>query len=255
MTYVSGFHAMEELVRSGAGKGASLLVAAAGPRIKRIVEDAAKAGLRVRQVGRAELDALAPGHRGAALELQDGSAASRGGAAAVDFDEWIESPRRDGSLALVLDHIEDPRNFGAILRSADAFGVDLVIVPERRAAPETEVVARASAGAVSWVPVAMVPNLARALEALKKAGFWTWAADMGGQAVADADLGSRAAIVLGAEGAGVSRLLKERCDGIVSIRQFGHVDSLNVSVAAGILLHEARRKLGPPGGASRRGGS
>lgn len=248
MTYITGFHAMEELARSGAGKGATLLVASAGPRIKRVAEAAAKAGMKIRKVEAKELDARAPDHRGAAIETPDGVV---GHETSVALDQWLAGPIPERALVVVLDHVEDPHNFGAILRSADVFGVDLVVVSERRAAPGSDAVARASAGALAWVPVAQVPNLARAIEALKQAGFWTWAADMGGPAVGDAELGDRAALVLGAEGSGVSRLLKERCDGAVSIPQFGHVDSLNVSVAAGILLYEARRKLGPPTRRSR----
>ena len=241
MTYITGFHAMEELVRSGKAKGAILLVAAPGPRIKRIAELAAKSGVPSRTVGARELDALAPDHRGAAIALAEAPTGTE-----LDLDTWLESGIPENAIVAILDHIEDPHNLGAILRSADAFGVDLVIVPERRAARETDTVARSSAGAVSWVPLATVANLARAVERLKEAGFWTYAADMGGQNLADAELSGHVAIVLGAEGSGVSRLLKERCDGALSIPQHGHVDSLNVSVAAGVFLYEIRRKLGAP---------
>lgn len=237
MVYLSGFHAMEEAVRSGPGSGKQLLVAAPGPRVKKIMDEAAKKGVPVRRVGQAELDRLAPGNRGAALAMD-----AAPGADAVDLDAWCDGLAEGRSTVLILDHIEDPHNYGAILRSADVFGCDLVVVPERRAAGQTEVVARSSAGAVAYVPVAPVPNLARALERLKGAGFWSYAADMGGQALAAAELPARVALVLGAEGSGVSRLLKERCDGILSIPQKGHVDSLNVSVAAGIFLYELSRR-------------
>jgi len=246
MTYLTGFHAMEEFARSGKGKGATLLVASAGPRVKKILELAAKAGLRTQPIEARELDALAPDNRGAAIRLESAPQAS----VAVDLDEWLKAGPPDRALVLVLDHLEDPHNLGAVLRSADVFAADLVIMPERRAAKETDVVARASAGAVAYVPLATVPNLARAVERLKEAGFWTYAADMGGTPLPEAELSGRVAMVLGAEGSGVSRLLKERCDCALSIPQFGHVDSLNVSVAAGVLLYEARRRLGPPlGGA------
>lgn len=237
MVYLSGFHAMEEAVRSGPGSGKQLLVAAPGPRVKKIMDEAAKKGVPVRRVGQAELDRLAPGNRGAALAMD-----AAPGADAVDLDAWCDGLAESRSTVLILDHIEDPHNYGAILRSADVFGCDLVVVPERRAAGQTDVVARISAGAVAYVPVAPVPNLARALERLKGAGFWSYAADMGGQALAAAELPARVALVMGAEGSGVSRLLKERCDGILSIPQKGHVDSLNVSVAAGIFLYELSRR-------------
>lgn len=237
MVYLSSFHAMEEAVRSGPGSGKQLLVAAPGPRVKKIMDEAAKKGVPVRRVGQAELDRLAPGNRGAALAMD-----AEPGADAVDLDAWCDGLAEGRSTVLILDHIEDPHNYGAILRSADVLGCDLVIVPERRAAGQTDVVARSSAGAMAYVPVAPVPNLARALERLKGAGFWSYAADMGGQALAAAELPARVALVMGAEGSGVSRLLKERCDGILSIPQEGHVDSLNVSVAAGIFLYELSRR-------------
>lgn len=241
MTYLTGFHAMEEFVQSGSTKGATLLVASAGPRIKKILELAKKAGLPTRSTGSRELDALAPDNRGAAIQLEEAPASAE-----LDLETWLRGPLAATAMVIMLDHIEDPHNLGAILRSADVFAADLVIMPERRAAKETDTVARASAGAVAYVPVATVPNLARAVELLKAAGFWTYAADMGGQNLPESELSGRIAIVMGGEGSGVSRLLKERCDGALSIPQFGHIDSLNVSVAAGVLMYELRRRLGPP---------
>ncbi|MDX9959492.1 MAG: TrmH family RNA methyltransferase, partial [Spirochaetia bacterium] len=178
MTYITGFHAIEELLRAGKARGCTLLVAATGPRVKRIVELAAKSGVDVRKVQSSELDSVAPDHRGTALVLKETPKASE-----LDLAEWLSSSLPEKAIVLILDHIEDPHNLGAILRSADVFGVDLVIMPERRAAKETDTVARASAGAIAYVPVATVSNLARALEALKDKGFWTYAADMGGQAL------------------------------------------------------------------------
>jgi 23S rRNA (guanosine2251-2'-O)-methyltransferase len=237
MTYITGFHGMEEAIRSGNLKGASLFVSSPGPRIKRIMEEAQKKGVQLKRITAAELDRLAPDNRGAALGIEGAASAP-----AIDLSEWCSSLRAEKATVLLLDHIEDPHNYGAILRSADVFACDLVVVPERRAAGQTDAVARASAGALSYVPVAEVSNLARALELLKAAGFWSYAADMGGQSLEAADLPKRMALVLGAEGNGVSRLLKERCDGILSIPQFGHVDSLNVSVAAGIFLYALKTR-------------
>jgi 23S rRNA (guanosine2251-2'-O)-methyltransferase len=234
---------MEELVRSGKAKGATLLVSTAGPRIKKIIEQAEKSGLHQKSVSARELDSAAPDNRGAAILVDEAPADVE-----LDLESWLARGVPERALVVILDHIEDPHNLGAILRSADVFAADLVIMPERRAAKETDTVARASAGAVAYVPLATVANLARAVEQLKEAGFWTYAADMGGQNLPEADLAGRVAIVLGAEGSGVSRLLKERCDGALSIPQFGHVDSLNVSVAAGVMLYESRRKLGHPAG-------
>jgi len=124
---------------------------------------------------------------------------------------------------------------------ADAFGAFFVVVPTRRASPMSDAVARASAGASAWVPLVMVQNLADALARIKKAGFWTYGAEMGGAAVENCDFAERSCLVLGNEGEGLSRLLSERVDSLVSIPMRGHVDSLNVSVAAAILMHEYRR--------------
>jgi 23S rRNA (guanosine2251-2'-O)-methyltransferase len=234
---------MEELLRAGKARGSTLLVASAGPRIKRIIELAGKSGVEVSKAQASELDRLAPDNRGATLVLREVPQASE-----LDLSDWLSSKLPEHAMVVVLDHIEDPHNLGAILRSADVFGVDLVIMPERRAARETDTVARASAGALAYVPVATVSNLARALEALKDKGFWTYAADMGGQSLLTADLPRRVVLVMGSEGSGVSRLLKERCDGILSIPQHGHVDSLNVSVAAGVFMYELRRRRGNQAG-------
>ncbi|MDX9897525.1 MAG: 23S rRNA (guanosine(2251)-2'-O)-methyltransferase RlmB [Spirochaetia bacterium] len=241
MTYLTGFHAMEEFIRSGKTKDAVLLVATSGPRIKKIIETSGKAGMKPKAISARELDSLAPDNRGAAIQLADAPAG-----ADIDLETWLAKGVPERAMVVLLDHIEDPHNLGAILRSADVFAADLVIMPQKRAAKETDTVARSSAGALAYVPMSIVVNMARAVEQLKAAGFWTYAADMGGQNLPDAKLGGRVAIVLGTEGSGVSRLLKERCDGALSIPQYGHIDSLNVSVAAGVLLYEIRKSLGAP---------
>jgi 23S rRNA (guanosine2251-2'-O)-methyltransferase len=236
MRRLSGFHAIEECIRSGQ-MGGRLLVAGSGPRIKDILELASRSGMKVARVAKAELDRLAPDNRGIVLETE---AEEEPGS--VDLDEFLESTS-DGSpsLVLVLDHIEDPQNFGALIRSADVFGVDLVIAPTRRAAPLSEAAAKASAGAIAYVPIALVANVGEALRRLKKAGYWAYAADMGGEDLGKTRLPERCAIVLGNEGSGVSRLLRDECDGALSIPMRGHVDSLNVSAAGAIFLYEYRR--------------
>lgn len=250
MRRLSGFHAVEEALRAlqasrasrpdgrgGAASGCRILVAGSGPRIKVILELAAKLGVPVSKVPQAELDRLDPANRGLVLETEAEAAAGE-----VDLDEAIAALEgRESALVLVLDHIEDPQNFGAILRSADVFACDLVIAPRRRAAPLSEAAVKASAGAAAHVPLAMVANLAEALRRLEKAGFWRYAADMGGSPLPAAELPGRLALVMGNEGSGVSRLLKDECDGLLSIPQAGHVDSLNVSAAAAVLLYEYRR--------------
>ncbi|HAX36568.1 MAG: 23S rRNA (guanosine(2251)-2'-O)-methyltransferase RlmB [Spirochaetes bacterium GWD1_61_31] len=236
MTYLSGFHAIEEQIQAGDQNGAMLYVGTPGPRVKRIMALADQHGVNVQRVGQAELDKMAPDNRGAVLalkhKLQDKS---------VDLDSWLAEPP-EKALVLILDHIEDPHNLGAILRSADIFNVDLVIIPERRAARETDTVARVSAGALAYVPLARVPNLARALEQLKENDFWAYAADMQGSKLPSVKFTKRTVLVMGAEGKGVSRLLQEHCDETVAIPQGGHVESLNVSVATGIFLYAIRNQ-------------
>jgi len=150
---------------------------------------------------------------------------------------------RDPALVVVLDGVEDPRNLGAILRTAEAAGADGVLLPERHSAGLSETVARASAGALEHVRVARVGNLVQALEALKARGIWVVGFDAAGTERWDAvDLGRPVALVLGGEGRGIRRLVREHCDHLVSIPHFGHIGSLNVSVAAGIALYEAVRQ-------------
>jgi 23S rRNA (guanosine2251-2'-O)-methyltransferase len=244
---LTGFHAIEEFLRSSSGPisgKARILVSASGPRIKEILILADEIGLRVDRVSRPELDKLAPGNRGILLEAEE--AASREESDLGSF--LLDPPER--SLVIVLDHIEDPQNLGAVLRSADVFAADLVLAPRKRSAPLTDAAVKASAGAAAYAPLALVPNLAEALRRLKEAGYWLYAADMGGASLVDADLSPRSAIVLGNEGAGVSRLLRAECDFALSIPMAGHVDSLNVSAAAAVLMYEYRRRF--PAKASHR---
>ncbi|MDA8425332.1 MAG: 23S rRNA (guanosine(2251)-2'-O)-methyltransferase RlmB [Treponema sp.] len=240
MRRITGFHAVEELLRSSRAadfEGSILISGTAGPRIKSILDLAAKRGIPVARRSKDELDRLAPDNRGLVLELGD-EAVEEGETDLEGFLASLEGP----ALVLVLDHIEDPQNLGAIVRSADVFAADLVVLPRRRAASLSPAAARASAGATAYVPTAYVPNLAAALRRLAGAGFWSYAADMGGEDLAAADLSERCVLVLGNEGSGVSRLLKDECDAALAIRQSGHVDSLNVSAAAAIMMYEYRRR-------------
>jgi 23S rRNA (guanosine2251-2'-O)-methyltransferase len=163
----------------------------------------------------------------------------------ADFEDILKIPDQKGQapLFLILDGVEDPRNLGAILRSADATGVHGVIIPERRAAGLTDTVAKAAAGALEYVTVAKVVNIVNTIEALKKTGVWIVGADVGGDTVYwDADFIRPTALVLGGEDKGVRRLVKEHCDYLVSLPLVGKISSLNVSVAAGALLFEVLRQ-------------
>ena len=143
---------------------------------------------------------------------------------------------------IILDGIEDPHNLGAILRSADGAGAHGVIIPKRRNAGLTETVAKSSAGAIEYVPVARVSNLAQTIDKLKEAGLWIGVCDMDGQTYWKADLTGPIAIVIGSEGKGVSRLVRERSDFVVSMPMEGRINSLNASNAAAILLYEINRQ-------------
>ena len=147
-------------------------------------------------------------------------------------------------FVLLLDNIEDPHNLGAIIRTANLAGAHGGIIPKRRAAGLTAVVARTSAGALNYTPVAKVTNLKTVMEQLKKEGMWFVCADMGGTAYYDLDLKGPIGLVIGNEGEGVSRLVKENCDFVASIPMKGDIDSLNASVAAGILAFEIARQRG-----------
>jgi 23S rRNA (guanosine2251-2'-O)-methyltransferase len=255
MIWLTGFHAIEERIKSGRACG-PLLLAKAGPRARELVKLAVSGKIRVDRVGTFDIDRIAPDNRGIALGVEE-AAESGAGISLEEFlaglgDGSAETGRpghKDGkdcrdTLVVILDEITDPHNYGAILRSCDQFGVDLVISGKRRNAKHAGVISKTSAGAVSWVPQAEAANLARAAEDLKKAGFWIYGADTEGEPVCKKDLRGRTALVLGGEGTGISRLLRERCDGLVGIPSEGRIDSLNVSVAAGVLLYEARRQRG-----------
>ena len=239
MAYLTGFHAIEERIKSGKPHG-PVLLAKAGPRAREILSLASRYKVRVDRVGTHDLDHVAADHRGIALEIPD-----TGPRADISLDEFIETlGEKKDVLVLILYEITDPHNYGAILRSCDQFGVDLVISRDRRSAKHAEVLAKTSAGAVDWVPSAETANLVRAALDLKNAGFWIYGAAMDGDPVHTVDLRGRTALVLGSEGAGISRLLTEHCDRMVSIPSRGRVDSFNVSVAAGILLYEVMRQRG-----------
>ncbi|MFW5710890.1 MAG: 23S rRNA (guanosine(2251)-2'-O)-methyltransferase RlmB [Spirochaetota bacterium] len=235
---IFGFHAIEEALRSGKCTG-TLYVSRKSSRIESLVELAEQNNIAVKRAGDDTLSKLAgktAEHRGV-LYVQ--TAAKK---RYKDLSDFIESyGQQQPSLVLVLDGITDPQNLGAILRSADQFGVDLVLLPERRSAKVNTTVNKTSAGASSYVPVVVVKNLRRSISDLKQAGYWVYGADVQGLPLQSVDFADRAVLVMGAEGKGLSRIILEECDQTATIPTSGHVDSLNVSVAAGIILYEMRR--------------
>jgi 23S rRNA (guanosine2251-2'-O)-methyltransferase len=207
--------------------------------VREIVRLARERGIEIRLTTRDALNRESPD------SIHQGVIAFAAAREYATLDDVLEIPAQRGepSLFLVLDSVEDPRNLGAILRTAEAAGVHAVIIPERRAAGLTETVAKAAAGALEYVPVVKVVNIVNAIEVLKKAGVWVAGAEAGGEAAYwDADFVRPTALVLGGEDKGVRRLVKEHCDYLVSLPLMGKIGSLNVSVAAGALLYEVLRQ-------------
>lgn len=224
---------------TSARPGTTLLVAVETPRTLDLVHLARENDVRIERVSQHSLTRLAPDARDAAVKI---SVRTSNGT----LSELLQEVTTERALILVLDHVVDPHNYGAILRSADQFGVDAVVVADRRAAPLTAAVVQASAGTAHHVRIVQEKNIAKAIPRIQEAGFWVYSAEMEGQRVWETNLTGRVALVLGSEGQGVSRLVSERADAAVSIPTSGRADSLNVSVACGVLLYEVRRQQGWP---------
>ena len=205
---------------------------------REIVAMARERHIVVQRVDRARLDELSPTHQGMI------AFASAFRYAQVEDMCALARARGEDVLLVILDGVTDPHNLGAIIRSAECAGAHGVIIPERRAVGLTPAAVRASAGAVEHLPVARVTNLARLMETLQQQGVWVAAADMQGENYLEVDLTGPLALVVGAEGEGVSRLVLERSDRRIALPLAGKIDSLNASVAAGILLYEVRRQRG-----------
>ncbi len=234
---IYGINPVLEALRAGRVEQLRVSERATG-RVAELAKAAERDGVAVRRVSVVDLDRAVGGarhrHQGVVAELQKSDA--------VEVRDLIAGAK-GAPLIVVLDGIEDPHNVGAILRTVDAAGADGIVRQLRHAAPLGGAAAKASAGAVSHVKVAEVVNIARALEGLKEAGVWT--VGLAGDAAKhydEIDLTLPTALVLGAEGTGLRRLVRERCDWLVSIPMLGHVQSVNVSVAAGIALFEAVRQ-------------
>jgi 23S rRNA (guanosine2251-2'-O)-methyltransferase len=206
-------------------------------RLQRLIQECRKNSIALRFLPRIELDQLAR------TASHQGVVAVTSSKAYVDLDDVLAAKRGEYSLLIVLDGVEDPHNLGAILRTADACGVNGVVIPERRASGVTGTVAKSSAGASEHLPVAKVTNISRTLEELKTKGVWIVGLDeRGKQNYDEIDYKMDCAVVLGAEGKGLHDLVSRRCDFLVSIPMLGEVRSLNVSVAAGVVLYEAVRQ-------------
>lgn len=238
---VCGLHAVLTALKQGPKRVATVWISAerVDKRLGEVLEAARGAGVKFHRVPRAKLDELAGGerHQGAVARLRTTEVG--GEAELADFLKRLPA----NPLLLVLDGVQDPHNLGACLRVADAAGVHVVVLPRDRAAPLSAVARRAASGAAETVPIFQVTNLARALDAMKEAGVWLYgAAQDAPQEIYEEELTGPMALVLGGEGEGLRRLTRERCDRLVRIPMAGKVESLNVSVAAGVVLYEAMRQ-------------
>ena len=217
-----------------AGRDIEKLLVARGELIgsaREIVAMARDAKIIVQEVDRVRLDQMAPNHQGLI------AVASAYSYKTVDDMLALAKERGEAPLLVILDGVTDPHNLGAIIRSAECAGAHGVIIPERRAVGLTPAAVKASAGAVEYLPVAREVNLTRTIERLKKEGVWIYGTAMNGEDYRKVDFSGAAAIVIGSEGEGISRLVAQSCDKVVSLPMKGHIDSLNASVAAGILLY------------------
>jgi len=208
--------------------------------ITEIVELAGQVHIPVQRVSRQKLDGLTPHHQGVALEVGDYPI--------VDLEDILARAEKLNAppFIIVLDHIEDPHNLGAILRTAEAVGVHGVLLPKQRAVDVTPAVVRASAGAAEHIWIAKIPNLVQTLNKLKRAGVWVVGVEdtAAARPYHQADLNGPIALVVGSEGRGISRLVKETCDFLIKLPMRGQVESLNASVACGLILYEVWRARG-----------
>jgi 23S rRNA (guanosine2251-2'-O)-methyltransferase len=225
---IYGVRPVVEALRSRRRRVIEVLDAAGSAEVR-----AAAGGVAVKKVSRDRVEELARGgvHQGVVARAE-----------AYPYSGLEEILAAPEPLILVLDGVTDPRNLGAVLRAADGAGASGVVIPKDKAVGVTAAAVKASAGASEHVRVARVTNLKRGVDAMKEANVWVYAAEAGGTDYTELDLAGRTALVLGSEGRGVRRLVREACDGTVSIPMLGAVSSLNVSVAAAVLAYEARRQ-------------
>ena len=247
--WIYGAHSVRNALDAAPGRVRRVWFAAGrrSEALSALIADARAMGIRVESVNRRTLDRVAQGpHQGVAAQCH-------AVAPATEAELERRWPSFERPFVLVLDQIQDPRNLGAIIRTADAVNADGLILPKDRAAGITTAAHKASAGSSEYVPIAQVTNLARTIETLKDAGIWVIGADQTAPtSYTQADLTAPTCLVLGNESEGLRRLVKEKCDVLIHLPMFGHVPALNVSVAAGILLYEVIRQRGNTDSVSER---
>jgi 23S rRNA (guanosine2251-2'-O)-methyltransferase len=235
---IVGRNPVLEAIRAGRNFEKLVVQQNAGGSIQKILDQAGERHIPVQHVDKSALDRLAGngGHQGVLAFVSDFCYAQ--------IEDMLAAARdkNEDPLILVLDGMEDPHNLGAILRSAEGAGVHGVIIPLRRSVGITDVVAKTSSGAIEHIPVAREPNIREALKKLQNAGLWAAALDMDGERYFEKDLTGGLALVIGGEGGGLRRLVKETCDFAVSIPMYGRLASLNASAAAAVTLYEIKRQ-------------
>ena len=230
--FVFGYHAVAEALKEGRGNKLFLSEEARGEKIDRLKEMAREQAVPVKWVPKQKLDTMSDQgvHQGMILAITPYQY--------LTLDELL-AQTKEQPLYLILDNLEDPHNFGSIMRTADASGVDGIIIPKHRAVGITPIVVKTSTGAVEHIPVARVTNLTQAVQQLKKAGFWIFGTDMSGSAYRTWNAQGAVGLIIGNEGRGMGEGLKKEVDQMLTIPMTGHVQSLNASVAAGLLMYQA----------------
>lgn len=236
LNIICGRNPVMEAVKSG--REIDRLLVAHGQTsgsIPAIIAKCKAKGILIKEVSPAKLDALCAGanHQGIAVTF-----ASKEYCSVEDILSFAKETEKPAFI-IICDSIEDPHNLGAIIRTAECCGVHGIIIPERRSASLNATVAKSASGALEYMRVARVTNLANTIDMLKENGVWIYGADMDGQDYKSFDLTGSIAIVIGNEGKGLSQLVQKKCDGIISLPMFGQINSLNASVAAGVLMYEA----------------
>ncbi len=237
--YLTGLHSIEESIK--ADRRGTLYTSSdvKNKRALKIILLAKQKKIPHKKVSLQELDRMGgKSHRKIIFATE-----ALGKKSGSDSLQDILEKKSEQSIIVILDGVSDPHNLGAIIRSSDQFGVAAVVCPKDKSAKITPVASQSAAGADAYLPVFFETNLIRVVEMLQEKGYWVYAADMGGTPIQGATFSGKVAIILGAEGRGVGRLLGERADETLSIATMGHVDSLNVSVAAGVILYEVRKQL------------
>lgn len=234
---IVGRNPVTEALKSGRDID-KLMISTEDGSMKKILALAKERRIPIMKVEKSALDRLAPG------QAHQGVCAYVSAYAYAELEDIfrIAEERGEDPFIIVLDNLEDPHNLGAIMRTAECAGAHGIIIPKRRACGLTEVVAKASAGAIEYMPCVKVTNIAQTIEELKERGIWVAACDMGGQEYYKADLKGKLAVVIGSEGFGISRLVREKCDFAVSMPMVGRITSLNASNAAAVIIYEVRKQ-------------